>query len=397
MSSCVITNHSAVNGSGGAIFNSGIMAISASVISGNQGGYGGAVYNSGTMTLNNSQLSVNQATNGGAIFNAGLLALDTLTLSNNLATAGFGGGIYNTGVLNISKSTFATNSAIGVAATASTPSGISYGGALFVSSGTIGITNSTFYQNTVIGGNEYNQFQVLVPGGWGFGGALFVNSGNCSLINCTIVTNSSVSKAPAGSIQLGIGGGIYNYSGTILLLNTIVAGNSIVGYSPNNAPDLFGAFVSSGSNLIGNNQGATGLSIFDFQNLAANLGTLQNNGGPTLTCAPLTGSYAIGNGISTGAPAIDQRGVPRPQGGAFDIGAVQVVTGSPYVTGTAMAKGSGFILSTIFDASNSYRIQASTNLTTWVNLITNGSGGGIQFTDSAATNLNRHFYRTATP
>ena len=139
------------------------------------------------------------------------------------------------------------------------------------------------------------------------------------------------------------------------------------------------------------------MSILDFQNVAANLGTLQNNGGSTLTCAPLSGSYAIGYGSSSGAPTTDQRGVPRPQNGAFDIGAVQVVTGSPYVTGGAMVKGSGFTLNTIFDVTNSYRVQASTNLTTWINLITNGNGGSQSFTDTAATNLSRRFYRTATP
>ncbi len=158
-----------------------------------------------------------------------------------------------------------------------------------------------------------------------------------------------------------------------------------------------GSFVSSGSNLIGNNQGATNLSIFDFQNVAANLGTLQDNGGSTLTCAPLSGSLAIGYGTSTGAPTADQRGVPRPQGGAFDIGAVEVVTGSPIVAGGAMVKSSGFYLNTILDATNRYRIQASTNLTTWIDLSTNGSGGPLHFIDSAATNLNRRFYRTSTP
>src|SRR5208337_4788767 len=178
------------------------------------------------------------------------------------------------------------------------------------------------------------------------------------------------------------------------ILNTIIAGNN---RSSSLGPDLYGAFVSAGVNLIGNNLNATNLSIFDFQNVAANLGPLQNNGGSTLTCAPLPGSYAIGYGASSGAPTTDQRGVPRPQNGGFDIGAVQVVTSSPYVTGAAMVKGSGFTLNTIFDATNSYRIQASSNLTTWVNLITNGSGGAIYFTDPAATNLNRRFYRAATP
>jgi hypothetical protein len=221
----------------------------------------------------------------------------------------------------------------------------------------------------------------------GGGGAVFVQNGSCILVNCTVASNS-VTGDPQG-----IGGGVYNQSGTVSLINTIIAGNTAISSSP----DLYGTFVSSGSNLIGNNQGATGLTLFDFQNVSADLGPLQNNGGPTLTCAPLPGSYAIGYGTSIGAPTTDQRGVPRPQNGAYDIGAVQVVTNSPYVTGGAMVEGSGYTLNTIFDSTNSYRIQASTNLTTWVNLITNGSGGGIQFTDSAATNLTRRFDRAATP
>jgi hypothetical protein len=51
---------------------------------------------------------------------------------------------------------------------------------------------------------------------------------------------------------------------------------------------------------------------------------LANNGGPTLTHLPPAGSAAIDNGSGVGAPAIDQRGFPRPAGGAVDVGAVEV-------------------------------------------------------------------------
>ena len=119
----------------------------------------------------------------------------------------------------------------------------------------------------------------------------------------------------------GAAGGIYNYGATVFLLNTIIASNS----APYTNLDLSGAFVSDGFNFIGNNQGATGLSINDYQNVPADLGPLQDNGGPTLTCALLQGSLAIGSGTSVGAPATDQRGVPRPPGHC-DIGAFQLVT-----------------------------------------------------------------------
>jgi hypothetical protein len=188
------------------------------------------------------------------------------------------------------------------------------------------------------------------------------------------------------------GGGVYNYQGTVTLLNTCVAANSA---SPQ--ADLCGVFASQGFNLVGNNQGATNLSINDLQNVPANLNPLQDNGGPTLTCVPQQGSLAIGYGTSAGAPGTDQRGVPRPQGGAVDIGAVEVVATSPIVTGAAMLGGSGFSLSTIFDATNSYRIQGSTNLTSWVDLTNYIGGGSRLFVDTASTNMNRRFYRTATP
>ena len=177
------------------------------------------------------------------------------------------------------------------------------------------------------------------------------------------------------------------------LLNTIVAGNN----ASNSSPDLAGSFFSSGYNLIGNNQGATGLSIFDFQDLPADLGPLQYNGGLTPTCAPLPGSFAIDNGTSAGAPNTDQRGVPRPQGGAFDIGAVEVVTASPIFIEPAMDIGSGFSLNTIFDATNSYQVQASTNLTDWTVLTNYGSGGAQAFIDAGATNLSHCFYRAVAP
>jgi Immunoglobulin domain len=174
--------------------------------------------------------------------------------------------------------------------------------------------------------------------GGGVGGGIFVQSGNLRLINCTFAKNASLGGAggifrqylnyqyatdPAsnGTEGQGIGGAIYNYAGVVNLLNTVVSGSNATSASP----DLAGPFTSSGFNLIGNNQGVSGLSILDFQNVAANLGPLQDNGGSTLTCALLQGSPAIGAGTANGAPLIDQRGVPRPPN-HVDIGAFQLAT-----------------------------------------------------------------------
>jgi hypothetical protein len=287
--------------------------------------------------------------------------------------------------VTISQSTFVTNRAVG-----DNIGFVTSGGAIYSSEGTVVITNSTFFQNMVIGASGYGG-----KGGMALGGSIMINSGNsgyCIMINCTVATNyaNGGSGTPQGQ---GTGGGIYTFM-PFTLINTIVAGNG----ANSNSPDLWGAlFVSSGVNLIGNNQGATGLSVYDFQNVSANLGTLTNNGGSTLTCVPLPGSYAIGYASSTGVPTTDQRGVPRPQNGAYDIGAVQTVTNSPYLMNSAFIKGTGFALDSIFDSTNKYRIQSSTNLTAWTDLYTNTSSGVLHFTDTTATNLNRRFYRTVKP
>ncbi|MGA2660506.1 MAG: choice-of-anchor Q domain-containing protein [Verrucomicrobiota bacterium] len=214
------------------------------------------------------------------------------------------------------------------------------------------------------------------------------------LVNCTIAQNvatggsGSYGGNAGGTPGQAICGGVFNYNGIVSLLNTIIAGNS----ATNGSPDLYGAFVSTGLNLIGNNQGAAGLSINDFQDVPADLGPLQDKGGFTLTCVPLQGSLAIGYGTRAGAPSTDQRGVPRPQTQAVDIGAVQTATGSPLSLGPFTLSASGFCFTVIFDATNSYRVLGSTNLTTWVQATNLPNGGVGHVLDASATDLNRRFY-----
>ena len=56
------------------------------------------------------------------------------------------------------------------------------------------------------------------------------------------------------------------------------------------------------------------------------LGPLGANGGPTQSEVPLAGSPAIDKGDNSNCPALDQRGIPRPQGAGCDIGAVELTT-----------------------------------------------------------------------
>ena len=346
---------------------------------------GSAINNSGTLFVNNCVFTNNQSTNsfGGAIFNGGRMTIvSSLIVGNN---AQLGGGIYSTGDLVIAQSTLIKNTAFGgngaPGYSQGGGGGGGMGGSLLAYSGIVHITNSTFVNNRTYGGNPGISsgiywgggsgggvnggsgggatVQYYPPaygvgygsaggfggggggagvnssvnisgglggfgggaagsGGSGFGGAILVNTDVIiDIVNSTIISNNCYGSGTG----LGLGGGIYNNFGKVTILNTIIAGN----ITTTSSPDLIGSFNSLGNNLIGNNEGTSGLSLLDFQNVSANLGPLQNNGGPTPTCAELPDSPSILGGTGTGAPLFDQRGISRPPD-AVDIGAFQFTT-----------------------------------------------------------------------
>ena len=111
----------------------------------------------------------------------------------------------------------------------------------------------------------------------------------------------------------------------------------MAGNSPgrNYGADIFGAVLTAKYNLVGDATGSTGIVNGVDGNIVggnghpvinADLGPLQNNGGPTQTMALLAGSPAIGQADNALAPATDQRGVTRRDlpGELTDIGAFEL-------------------------------------------------------------------------
>ena len=86
--------------------------------------------------------------------------------------------------------------------------------------------------------------------------------------------------------------------------------------------------VSLGYNLSNDHGSGVLTAPGDQINTDPKLGRLQDNGGPTLTQEPLTGSPAINRGDPnfTPPPEFDQRGAghPRVMNGRIDIGSVEV-------------------------------------------------------------------------
>jgi len=95
---------------GGGIYNSNVLTVVNSTLSGNFAEYGGGIVNeNGILTLINSTLSGNSANSyGGGIFNYGSLTVINGTLSNN--SAAHGGGLLNLGPLSYQNTLIANNS-----------------------------------------------------------------------------------------------------------------------------------------------------------------------------------------------------------------------------------------------------------------------------------------------
>ena len=252
-------------------------------------GGGGIFVDSGaTLTVTSSTFFSNAATFvAGAIDNQGTSPVISSTFSGNTSNF-FAGGIYNTSRLNVVDSTFLNNASI------------NNGGAIY-NQGTLVVTNSTLYNNSSSGNTSQ--------------GAGIINAGNgvARVINSTLYGNA------AGAV----GGGIRNIS-ILTLTNTIIANNISGGDCSNDL--VAGGTVTGSHTLISDTYQTCGLTNGANGNVIGvdpELGPLANHGGPALTMAPLPGSPAINAGTDAGAPAFDQRGVSRPQGGLYDIGAVE--------------------------------------------------------------------------
>ena len=304
-------------GRGGGIFNAGTLSVSNCMVSANDAGDGGGVpstgggiFNAGALSVSNCTVSANAAADGGGISNAydATLTISNSTIAGNEATGngaisadGEGGGILNGGTMTVSDSTIAGN--------------IGYGG--FEARGiggilnyaTLTISNSTIYGNTA--GSAY-----------GVGG--ISNPGTLTVSNSTITGNSGSFGA------CGIAGG-----GTLNMRNSIVAANFDYAHYEG---DVDEELTSSGYNLIGNGDGASGfvdtdlVGTFDHR-INPRLGPLQNNGGPTQTMALFASSPALNAGDPAQFGVPDQRGVVRV--GGVNIGAYQASASAFVLTAPA--------------------------------------------------------------
>jgi hypothetical protein len=299
---------------GGGIYNDrATLTLSNCSITGNTAVYyGGGIYNdSGTLTLNNSAVSGNSGPAlGGGIYSGGSSGSATVTLNKSTITsnsASVGAGIYSyaagaTISVVVNSSTFSANSAF-------------VGGGIY-NDGNSGHASVTV-TNSTLSGNSANAG----------GGGLYNDDGPDGNATATI-NNTTFSGNNSSS-----GGAIYN-AGTLDIANSILKSGSgaNIYYSS-------GTITSHGYNLSSDDGSGFLIGIGDQINTDPILGPLKDNGGPTLTHAPLSNSPAIDRGKDIGGTGQDQRGslrpvtyndpsiVPPPGGDRSDIGAVELAPG----------------------------------------------------------------------
>lgn len=357
------------NEGGNVILQDVIFTGNVAAESGTSESHGGAIFNDqGNLLLERVTVTGNSAEqDGGGVYSFnGFIEINDSSIDSNTSSR-FGGGLaLNGGTADVIDSTISSNTAVDDGA-----------GILVLPGSTLTIESSTVRENTTedIGGGIYSLsssvtiIESTVSGNTSGtdGGGITVEFSSLQLMRSTVHSNSAdgdgggivvangtatiAQSTISGNAASGNGGGIANYDGSIVDVtnSTIVnnsslsisggiwspgflnSGNTIVAQNTDffGRPDISGTVFSKGSNIFGVNTGILGtvnrlngdqIGTANFP-LDPLLTELLDNGGPTLTHVPRTGSVAIDAGRAIDfrndlnqTPefwATDQRGRPR--------------------------------------------------------------------------------------
>jgi hypothetical protein len=340
---------------------------------------GGGIYKSGgTLTLNSVRVHNNlvSATSnsgpavaaGGGIFNedgGGSLTIDDSVIEDNTVTAtrdlggefnahAFGGGVASGDPLVINRTTVDGNGANANRTNGDDPDGHADANSAGIRafSGSLTMTRSTVSNNTTTASEDAATATLdshgagialaTAPGssienstvagnrnniGVCIGCAVFNHLGGgieadgsttLAISSSTIANNGPTTLNPAGKNLALRTGATASFRDTILA-DPFNAGGNCTAAAPTNLTSLGHKIeFSMTSGVTCDTTPATGDQFID-----PDLQTLGNNGGPTATMALLANSPAV-NAAGTTGPAIDQRGIARPQGAACDVGAFEL-------------------------------------------------------------------------
>ena len=245
------------NGAG--IANAGALTLTncALVNNTNLGGWGGAVFNSGSMAIINSRFDANQVSGqaGAGGQGSGYGCCGAL-MGGGGGGAGMGGGLFTmSGTVCIFDSTFAGNNAVGGNGGAVRSNGCGQGGGVNGGAGNCGYSQpgqaggfggggggsqtagggSGGFGGGNGGGMGGGGLATGGSGGSGLGGGIFINTGSATIGNSSFVSNQAASAQGSGS---GMGGGIFVNTASVTVVSCSFATNQATGAAAS-GPDFF--------------------------------------------------------------------------------------------------------------------------------------------------------------
>lgn len=195
---------------------------------------GGAIsVNGGTLTLADDVLTGNSVESfGGAVFVlSGSIVVTNSTITNNRALSG--GGLYlASGGMRITNSTITNNRVIGYGE----------GGGLYIRGGVVSIDHSTLVGNAALGIDGECYYNGCEDGTDGRGGGIDLAGGLLTIDSSTLSSNEAIGgnetcrydasgDLECGRSGNGQGGGLYVGGGTLVIDHTTITANSARGGS----------------------------------------------------------------------------------------------------------------------------------------------------------------------
>ena len=247
--------------------------------------------------------------------NAAVTVTDSTFTDNH---GGLGGGIGTFGsstTLDVSGSTFHGNTSV------DSGGAVQMGGVSLAAAAVSGLETATFVNSTITGNTQ------------GVDGAINVE-GTVELSYVTITDNTSTGVAPVKTLSRGARAAVVGVNDAANLVSNGLTSFASVVTGANGGPNC--ESVDLATNDEGYNFSDDSSCGFDASTSNVDtpnnpvLGALANNGGPTDTRLPLSGSPLIdaipATTCTTFGITVDQRGVTRPSGNGCEIGAVEIGT-----------------------------------------------------------------------
>ncbi len=307
-------------------------------------GGGVDVFTSGlTQTFSNDAITDNHAyEGGGVVLDAGITTISNTTIDGNTSTESFAGVFDDTSfsdstsVSTILSSTISNNNSVLLVGNSSFLG--DGGGVTSEGCNALNLTNDTITGNRVANqGSGYLGIVCGLVAGPESPSVRTVHGHQAqSHIDETPSTHFQFDTISSNTQANSVGGAniFTTDDSTVTLADSIVA-SGVADTSPMNCDFTgSGTFTSLGYNLIDDSTCGTPAGT-DIIGKSAQLGSLGNNGGPTQTEVPGSGSPAIGAipaGVCSGTGvSTDQRGNARGAGanGSCTIGSVEVAQATP--------------------------------------------------------------------